>query len=119
MAGQASLARKLTRVFKSEKAEYWIDLLAQAGIPAGRILTLAEAFDDPQARHHEMLVEFEHPSAGHVSTTGSPIRLEGAPAMSEVLPPSLGQHTRQVLAELGVDVGTIDKMIEEGSAVST
>ena len=119
MAGQASLARKLTRVFKSEKAEYWIDLLAQAGIPAGRILTLAEAFDDPQARHHEMLVEFEHPSAGHVRTTGSPIRLEGAPAMSEVLPPSLGQHTRQVLAELGVDPGTIDKMIEEGSAVST
>ena len=98
--------------------EYWIDLLDQAGIPAGRVLTLAEAFDDPQARHHEMLVEFEHPAAGHVRTTGSPIRLENAPARAEGLPPTLGQHTRAVLGELGVDPGTIDKMIEEGSAVS-
>ena len=119
MVGQASLARKLTRVFKSEKSEYWIDLLGQTGIPAGRVLTLAEAFDDPQARHHEMLVEFEHPAAGHVRTTGSPIRLDNAPARAEDLPPTLGQHTRSVLAEVGVDDGTIDKMIKEGLAVST
>lgn len=118
MENQASLARKLARMFKSESAEYWIDLLGQAGLPVGRVLTLAEAFDDPQARHHEMLVEFDHPAAGHVRSTGSPIRLDGGQARSKEVPPVLGQHTRDVLREMGVDTNTVDKMIEEGTAVT-
>ena len=117
MSNRDSLSRKLARVFKSEEVEYWMELLGNAGLPVGRVLTLAEAFDDPQARHHEMLVEFEHPTAGHVRTTGSPIRLDGGTSMSDAIPPVLGQHTRAILAEVGVDSGTIDKMITEGKAV--
>jgi crotonobetainyl-CoA:carnitine CoA-transferase CaiB-like acyl-CoA transferase len=117
MDGRDSLARKLNRVFKTQGTEYWLDLLGQAGLPVGRVLSLAEAFDDPQARHHEMLVEFEHPVAGHVRTTGSPIRVDGSPARAEMMPPTLGQNTRAVLGELGLDPNTIDTMIEEGSAV--
>lgn len=116
MSGRGSLTRKLSRVFKTQHTEYWLDLLGEAGLPVGRVLTLAEAFDDPQARHHEMLVEFEHPVAGHVRTTGSPIRIDNAPAIAEDLPPVLGQHTRSILAEVGIDQGTIDKMIDEGTA---
>ena len=118
MNSRGSLTRKLARLFKTESIEYWIDLLNNAGLPVGRVLTLAEAFDDPQARHHEMLVEFEHPGAGHVRTTGSPIRIDGNPARTDRIPPMLGQHTRAVLAEVGVDDGTIQKMIDEGRAVS-
>ncbi|MEA1903489.1 MAG: CoA transferase [Actinomycetota bacterium] len=117
MESRDSLTRKLNLVFKKDKAEYWIDLLGQAGLPIGRVLTLAEAFDDPQARHHEMLYEFDHPVAGHVRSTGSPIRIDGAPARADSLPPVLGQDTRSVLGELGVDPATIDKMIAEGTAV--
>lgn len=119
MEGRESLARKLSRVFKTQKVEYWLDLLDQAGLPVGRVLSLAEAFDDPQARHNQMLVEFEHPVAGHVRTTGSPIRVDGAAARAEMMPPTLGQDTRTVLGELGVDPTTIDKMIEEGTAVTS
>lgn len=119
MADEASLARKLGRVFKTEGVEYWVDLLNGAGIPVGRVLTIAEAFDDPQARHHDMLVEFEHPVAGHVRATGSPLRLDGVQARTAGLPPTLGQHTRQVLHETGVDDDTIAAMIEEGRAVTT
>ena len=118
MAGKDSLIRKLTRVFKTQNTEYWLDLLGQAGLPVGRVLTLAEAFDDPQARHHEMLVEFEHPVAGHVRTTGSPIRLDDAPSIAGSIPPVLGQHTRSILAEVGIDQGTIEKMIAEGKAIA-
>ena len=118
MQNRDSLARKLSRVFKTEKAEYWIELLDGAGLPVGRVLTLSEAFDDPQARHHGMLVEFEHPAAGHVRSTVSPIRLDGVTATSESLPPILGQHTKAILAEVGVDPDTISKMVEEGRAVS-
>ena len=112
-----SLSRKLSRVFKTEKTEYWIELITTVGLPVGRVLTLAEAFDDPQARHHDMLVEIEHPVAGHVRTTGSPIRFDSDVAMSKTLPPLLGEHTREILAEAGVDEGSISKMIEEGKAV--
>jgi crotonobetainyl-CoA:carnitine CoA-transferase CaiB-like acyl-CoA transferase len=119
MANRDSLIRKMSRVFKTESVEYWIELLEQVGLPVGRILTISQAFDDPQARHHGMLVEFEHPVAGHVRTTGSPMRLEGDQARAALLPPTLGQHTRDLLAEMGVDAATIETMIEQGRAVST
>lgn len=119
MANRESLVRKLQRVFKTEDAEHWIALLDEVGLPVGRVLTLAQAFDDPQARHHGMLVEFEHPSAGHMRTTGSPLRLDGNQARSGMLPPTLGQHTRSLLSELGVDDDTIEKMIENGRAMSS
>ena len=117
MAGRDSLARKLNRLFKSEDVEYWVTLLDRVGLPVGRVLTLAEAFDDPQARHHEMLVEFDHPVAGHMRATGSPIRIDGGQARSTAIPAVLGQHTRSVLGELGVDEATMDKMVESGTAV--
>lgn len=118
MNDRESLVRKLSRVFKTQEAEYWIGLLEQAGLPVGRVLTITEAFDDPQARHHGMLVEFEHPTAGHVRTTGSPLRFDGDQARAADASPLLGEHTRAVLKEMGVDSATIDTMIEEGRAVA-
>lgn len=118
MAHRDSLARKLSRVFRTETVEYWIGLLEQAGVPIGRVLTISEAFDDPQARRHGMLVEFEHPAAGHVRTTGSPLRIDGEQARAGSLPPLLGEHTRAVLKEMGVDAGTVETMIEQGRAVA-
>lgn len=117
MANRASLTRKLQKIFKGEGVEHWIELLDGVGLPVGRVLTLAEAFDDPQARHNEMLVEFEHPTAGHVRATGSPLRIDGEQARANLLPPVLGQHTRTILGELGVDEETVEKMIHEGTAV--
>lgn len=116
--GQDRLVRKLSRLFRAESVEYWIELLEQAGLPVGRVLTITEAFDDPQARHNEMLVEFEHPVAGHVRTTGSPLRLDGTQARAGAPPPLLGAHTRSVMKEMGVDPVTIDTMISEGRAVT-
>jgi len=117
MSNRAQLARKLSNVFKTEIAEYWIDLLEQVGLPAGRVLTVPEALHDPQARHNEMLVELEHPVAGRIQVTGSPIRVDGAPARNDTPPATLGQHTRPILRELGVDDSTIEQMVEAGTAV--
>jgi len=118
MTHRDSLIRKLARLFKTEPAEYWIELLEQAGVPVGRVLTITEAFDDPQARHHGMLVESDHPVAGHIRTTGSPLRFDGKQTRARSLPPLLGEHTRRVMKEMGVDSDTIDKMVDEGRAVS-
>lgn len=119
MKNRAKLARTLGKIFATETADYWVDLLGDAGIPVGRVLSIGEAFDDPQSRHHEMLVEFEHPVAGLVQTTGSPIRVNATPARAEKIPPTLGQHTRELLIELGVDTDTASAMIADGRAVSS
>lgn len=116
MAGRDSLVRKLTRVFKTEPVDYWIEVLGQAGLPVGRILTIEEAFADPQARHHQMLLELDHPVAGAVKATGSPLRLDGSPAVAGALPPVLGEHTRAILHEMGVDRTSVETMIAEGRA---
>ena len=118
MENRDSLVEKLTEIFSREPAERWVEGLGQAGLPVGRVLTIAEAFDDPQARQHDMLVEFDHPVAGRVRTTGSPIRIDGSTARAERLPPLLGQHTRAVLAEMGVSTAIIDQMLEAGKAVA-
>lgn len=118
MRDRKQLVRVLSRVFATKQATHWIDLIDSAGIPIGPILTLTEAFDDPQARHNEMLVEYDHPVAGLVRATGSPIRVDSAPARSSATPPLLGANTRNLLIELGVDTDTVAKMIEEGKAVA-
>jgi crotonobetainyl-CoA:carnitine CoA-transferase CaiB-like acyl-CoA transferase len=118
MAGRQALTRKLSAVFKTEKADHWVSLLGEAGLPVGHVLGLVEALTDPQARHNEMLVEYDHPVAGRVRTTGSPIHLDGSPARGGSMPPSLGAHTRALLAELGVDEGSIEEMVESGRAVA-
>jgi crotonobetainyl-CoA:carnitine CoA-transferase CaiB-like acyl-CoA transferase len=118
MARRESLARKLNRLFKQEKVDHWVSLFREAGLPVGRVLTIEEAFADPQAHHNEMLVEYDHPAAGRVKATGSPIRIDTEAARAPTAPPLLGQHTRELLAELGADPDTIDRMIEEGRAVA-
>lgn len=117
MENEEALAGSLQDRFKEAIAEHWVGLFAGVGIPCGHVLTLAEAFADPQARHQEMLVEYDHPRAGTVRATGSPIRVDGSPARSELVPPTLGRDTGRLLAELGVDSASIEKLAREGKAV--
>lgn len=118
MADRDHLVAELARVFQGGTVEHWLETLHGAGLPAGRVLTIPEAFADPQAVHNQMAVEYEHPVAGTVKGTGSPIQVDLSPARAADAPPLLGQHTRQVLREAGIDEGSIEKMIEEGKAVS-
>lgn len=118
MANRDKLARRLGKVFSTEPADHWVSLLGDAGLPVGHVLTLTEALSDPQARHNEMVIEYDHPVAGRVRTTGSPIHLDGSPARAGSMPPALGQHTRDLLGELGLDDGTIEQMVTAGTAVA-
>jgi crotonobetainyl-CoA:carnitine CoA-transferase CaiB-like acyl-CoA transferase len=117
MASRDKLTRRLGRLFKTEKADHWVSLLEDAGLPVGHVLTLTEALSDPQARHNQMIVEYQHPVAGRVEVTGSPIHVDGAPARSAAMPPTLGQNTRSLLAEAGVDAETIEQMVKAGTAI--
>ena len=79
------------------------DLLAafeRANVPAGPIYNLKQVFDDPQVQHRQMAVEVPHPLAGTVKIYANPIRLSETPIDSYTAPPTLGQHTVEVLKGL-------------------
>jgi crotonobetainyl-CoA:carnitine CoA-transferase CaiB-like acyl-CoA transferase len=87
---------------KREGAETWIEKLTVAGIPCGRINSVAQALAAPHAIARDMVTSVEHPTAGNVKMLGIPFRFSDTPASIRRAPPLLGQHTEAVLRdELG------------------
>ena len=82
----------------------------------GPVNDFAETFDDPQVIHRNMVVEAEVPGAGSWKHVGNPIKLTGAPGdVTRRPPPGLGEHTTEVLQELGMGAGDIDALRADGA----
>ena len=97
-----------------EPREHWLVLLEEAGIPAGPINTVPEALADPQALARDMVVEVEHPRLGTLRALGPVVKLSDTPAKISKAAPDLGQHTDEVLLELGLDAREVDALRAEG-----
>jgi crotonobetainyl-CoA:carnitine CoA-transferase CaiB-like acyl-CoA transferase len=93
----------LEEIFSSQPADYWLEKLKKTGIPIGPINTIAETLAHPQHRARNFIVELEHPLAGLVKSMGNPIRLSDTPLTYRYAPPTLGQHTDEILSELGYE----------------
>lgn len=78
-----------------------VALLDEAQVPCGPIYTVPEVFADPQVQHLELHQRVPHPTLGVVDQTGFPWRFSRTPAMIRRHPPLLGEHTEEVLQELG------------------
>jgi crotonobetainyl-CoA:carnitine CoA-transferase CaiB-like acyl-CoA transferase len=94
------LISELDVVFAMRSADEWAALLDGAGVPAGKIRGVLDAIEAAAAAGSDPRVTVEHPAIGALQMIGSPIRTDGMRAPEP--PPLLGQHTREVLAELGV-----------------
>ncbi len=79
----------------------WIAACEAAGVPAGPINTIPMVFEDPQVMHRQMLVHVPHPLSGTVPQVASPMKFANAPLAFERPPPLLGQHTDEILSEIG------------------
>jgi len=90
------------RIARKPAAE-WLDKLESAGIPAGPINRISQALGDPQAAHRQTVRHFGAGALGEVPTVGSPLRFDGIRADADLPPPGLGEHTDQVLADIGLD----------------
>lgn len=90
----------------------WIARLNQAGVPCGTVNNLAQAFSDPQVRHQEMVLESPQPN-GPVKMPGFPIKLSNTPARLRRPSPQVGEHTREVLHELGYHDEGIHSLIHD------
>ncbi len=78
-----------------------IDALESVDILCAPVNTIETALGDPQVAHNQMVIEMHHPDLGPIKTVGIPVKLEGTPGSVRLAPPRLGEHTREVLVELG------------------
>lgn len=90
-------------VLVQNTAAHWIDLINGAGIPCGPVHSLAGVFDDPQIKHQQMAIDIPHPGHGPVRVLGFPMKFCEQPCQIRYPAPDLGQHTAEVLAEVGVE----------------
>ncbi|RXZ36636.1 CoA transferase [Oxalobacteraceae bacterium CAVE-383] len=113
MQNREALVRILADRLMTRTTQEWVVLCDAAGLPAGAVLEIPEALTHPQAVARDMIVETEHPTAGSVKSLGLPIRFSGGRDNSLRAAPLLGQHTHEVLLELGYSGQEIDRLTEE------
>ena len=94
---------ELVAAFATRPAAEWQDLLLGNDVPCGPVLTREEVFREPQMLENEIIVDMDHPEAGPIKFMGIPVHLSANPAGPGLPSPSLGQHTDDVLRDLGYD----------------
>ncbi len=90
----------LNDLLGARPADEWLARLEQAGVPAGRIRTVAEVCESPHLKARGMVVKLRHPKAGAITVMGVPVRLWQTPGAALAPPPLLGQHTDEILTRL-------------------
>ena len=100
VANRAELTRIISEITAKRGMRHWLDALEGAGVPCGPINDLKQVFEEPQAVARGLRMELPHPTAGKVALTRSPMRFSETPVQHEMPPPTLGQHTDEVLKNL-------------------
>jgi crotonobetainyl-CoA:carnitine CoA-transferase CaiB-like acyl-CoA transferase len=107
------ITKLLNEVFRKRATHEWVEMLEAAGVPNGPINNLKQVFEEPQVIARGIRVDLEHPTAGTVPLVASPMRFSATPLEHKVPPPTLGQHTDEVLRDvLGMDAAAIAKLRE-------
>ncbi len=97
-------------IMKTRPRDEWVQLLNEDAVPCAPINTMDEVFQNPQVLHRNMLVEMDHPKAGKIRLVGIPVKYSESKATVRIPPPVLGEHTREILADV---LGFSGRQIEE------
>jgi crotonobetainyl-CoA:carnitine CoA-transferase CaiB-like acyl-CoA transferase len=111
---RAELRPLLANRFASEPSAHWLAALDAAQVPSGPVNDVIEAFAQPQAQWREMDARIDHPRLGSIRQIGLPYKLNATPASIRSAPPLLGEHTDEILTELGYDAAAVAKMRQAG-----
>ncbi len=113
------LAELIGEKLQAHTSDEWEAILNDAGIPCGPVYRMDQSLEHPQVLQREMVVERQHPTAGPLRLLGLPVKLAETPGAVHRVPPLLGQHTDEVLNEIGLDATEIARLREAGIARST
>ena len=102
------LRERLAPILRQHPRAYWNELLTRAGVPCGSVRDVPDALADPQLMARNMIEAVHHAAAGTIKVLGVPIKLSETPGSVRTAPPTLGQHTAQVLAEIGMTLDEVD-----------
>jgi len=102
VANRPALVHEIERALAARTTEDWVDRILAAGVPAGPIYDFAHVFADPHTQARRMIEDVEHPVAGTVHTLGFPLKMSDTPPAIRRAPPLLGEHSAEILRELGM-----------------
>jgi crotonobetainyl-CoA:carnitine CoA-transferase CaiB-like acyl-CoA transferase len=113
-ANRAELNALIAERLRTRTTAAWVEELNGAGVPCGPVYRMDEVFADPQVEHLAMTVPVEHPALGRLDVLRNAVRMTDAPATVRAPSPDAGDHTGEVLTELGYPRGEIDRLRAEG-----
>lgn len=111
---RAALNAEIDRALAARSSAEWVEILNRAGVPCGPIHTMDRVFADPQVKHLGVAAELEHPRLGRIRLLDQPVRLSRTPARLARATPERGEHTAELLSELGYDAAAIARFRKEG-----
>ncbi|OAL79206.1 CoA transferase [Acinetobacter sp. ANC 4779] len=97
---RSEIGELLSAHFLSDNAKHWVEVIHAVKVPVGLINNLEQAFEEPQVKARNMLVEMQHPLKDKLKVIGSPIKLSRTPVEYKQAPPMLGEHTNEILARV-------------------
>jgi crotonobetainyl-CoA:carnitine CoA-transferase CaiB-like acyl-CoA transferase len=107
------LAELINEKLQERTIDEWEEFFNKEGIPAGPVYAMDGAMDHPQVRHREMVVERPHPILGTVNLLGLPVKFSQTPGDVHRIPPGLGEHTDEILREVGLNDAKLADLREQ------
>jgi len=114
---QHQLARDIEVVTTTQPRAHWLALLEEAGVPCGPIYNYAEVFADPHVQARELAQEMDHPVGGRIKVLGPAVKLSETPAQLARRAPLYGEHTAEILQEIGYTEGQIQELASTGAII--